>query len=70
MFAPAGTSKEIVGRVQRELAKALGTSDVKDKLSAQGIDAVGSGPEDLIAHQKQEIAKWGKVIREQGIKFE
>jgi tripartite-type tricarboxylate transporter receptor subunit TctC len=70
MFAPAGTSKEIIGRVQREIAKALGTSDVKDKLRAQGIDPVGGGPEDLVAHQKQEIAKWGKVIREQRIKFE
>ena len=70
MFAPAGTSKEITGRVQRELVKALATSDVKDKLRAQGIDPVGGGPEDLLAHQKQEIAKWGKVIREQNIKFE
>jgi tripartite-type tricarboxylate transporter receptor subunit TctC len=70
VFAPAGTSKEIIGRVQREMAKALGTSDVQDKLRAQGIEPVGSGPEDLVAHQKQEIAKWGKVIREQGIKFE
>ena len=70
MFAPAGTSNEIIGRVQREIVKALGTSDVKDKLRAQGIDPVGGGPEDLIAHQKQEIAKWGRVIREQGIKFE
>jgi tripartite-type tricarboxylate transporter receptor subunit TctC len=70
MFAPAGTSKEIVARVQRELVKAVATSDVKEKLRAQGIDPVGSGPEELIAHQKAEIAKWGKVIREQGIKFE
>ena len=70
MFAPAGTSKEITGRVQRELVKALATSDVKDKLRAQGIDPVGGGPEDLLAHQKQETAKWGKVIREQNIKFE
>jgi tripartite-type tricarboxylate transporter receptor subunit TctC len=70
MFAPAGTSKEIIGRVQREIVKALGTSDVKEKLRAQGIDPVGGGPEELVAHQKQEIAKWGKVIREQGIKFE
>jgi tripartite-type tricarboxylate transporter receptor subunit TctC len=70
VFAPAGTSKEIIGRVQREMAKALGTSDVQEKLRAQGIEPVGSGPEDLVAHQKQEIAKWGKVIREQGIKFE
>ena len=70
MFAPAGTSKEITGRVQRELVKALGTSDVKEKLRAQGIDPVGSGPEELVTHQKQETAKWGKVIKEQGIKFE
>jgi tripartite-type tricarboxylate transporter receptor subunit TctC len=70
MFAPAGTSKEITGRVQRELVKALATPDVKEKLRAQGIDPVGGGPEDLLAHQKQETAKWGKVIKEQGIKFE
>ena len=70
LFAPAGTSKEITGRVQHELVKALATSDVKERLRAQGIDPVGGGPEDLVAHQKQEIAKWGKVIREQGIKFE
>jgi tripartite-type tricarboxylate transporter receptor subunit TctC len=70
MFAPAGTSKDVVGRVQRELVKALATPDVKEKLRAQGIDPVGGGPEDLVAHQKQETAKWGKVIREQNIKFE
>ena len=70
MFAPAGTSRDVVGRVNRELVKALGTADVKDKLRAQGIDPVGSSPDQLVAHQKQETAKWGKVIREQGIKFE
>ena len=70
VFAPAGTSKEIIGRVHRELVKALATADVKDKLRAQGIDPVGSSPGELVSHQKQETTKWGKVIREQGIKFE
>ena len=70
MFAPTGTPKEIIARVNRELTKALATSDVKEKLRVQGIDPVGSTPEDLVVHQKQETAKWGKVIREQGIKFE
>ncbi len=69
MFAPAGTLREIVARVNREVVKALGTADVKEKLRAQGIDPMGSAPEDLVAHQKQETAKWGNVIREQGIKF-
>jgi tripartite-type tricarboxylate transporter receptor subunit TctC len=70
IFAPAGTSKEITTRVQREVVKALATPDVKEKLRAQGIDPVGTGPDELVAHQKAETAKWGKVIREQGIKFE
>ena len=70
MFAPAGTSRDILGKVHRELVRALAANDVKEKLKAQGVDPVGSTPEELVAHQKQETAKWGKVIREQGIKFE
>jgi tripartite-type tricarboxylate transporter receptor subunit TctC len=70
MFAPAGTAPEIIARVNRELARALAAADVKEKLRVQGIDPAGTPPEELTAHQKQETAKWGKVIREQGIKFE
>jgi len=70
MFAPAGTSRDIVAKVNREVVRALAANDVKEKLKAQGVDPVGSPPEELVAHQKQETAKWGKVIREQGIKFE
>ena len=70
MFAPAGTAQDVIGRVNRELVRALAAADVKDKLRAQGIDPAGTPPEELVAHQKQETAKWGKVIREQGIKFE
>src|SRR5688500_16749528 len=70
MFAPAGTAQEIITRVNREVARALATADVKEKLRAQGIDPAGTPPEELVAHQKRETAKWGKVIREQGIRFE
>ncbi len=70
MFAPAGTPRVIIARVNREVARALGTADVKEKLRAQGIDPAGTSPDDLVAYQKQESAKWGKVIREQGIRFE
>ncbi len=70
LFAPAGTPRELLARVNREAVRALAASDVRDKLRAQGVDPVGSSPEQLVAYQKQETAKWGKVIREQGIKFE
>lgn len=70
LFAPSGTARDILAKVNREVVRALGTNDVKEKLKAQGVDAGGSTPEELTAHQKLETAKWGKVIREQGIKFE
>src|SRR5688500_13459090 len=70
MFAPAGTPRDIIARVNREVTRALAAADVKEKLRAQGIDPAGTTPEQLVAHQRQETAKWGKVIREQGIRFE
>lgn len=70
MFAPTGTPRDIIGKVHREVTRALASNDVKDKLKALGVDPVGSTPEELVTHQKQETAKWGKVVREQGIKFE
>ncbi|HTD89661.1 MAG TPA: tripartite tricarboxylate transporter substrate binding protein [Burkholderiales bacterium] len=70
LFAPAGTSRDIVAKVNREVVRAVAANDVKEKLKAQGVDPVGSSPETLVVHQKQETEKWGKVIREQGIKFE
>ncbi len=70
LFAPAGTSRDIIAKVNREVVRAVAANDVKEKLKAQGVDAVGSSPDALVTHQKQETAKWGKVIREQGIKFE
>ena len=70
MFAPAGAPRDIIGKAHREVTRALASNDVKDKLKALGVDPVGSTPEELVTHQKQETAKWGKVIREQGIKFE
>jgi tripartite-type tricarboxylate transporter receptor subunit TctC len=70
MFAPAGVAPEITTRVSREVTRALASTDVRDKLRAQGIDPLGTPPEALVAHQRKETAKWGKVIREQGIRFE
>ena len=69
-FAPAGTPREIVAKLHKELTRALAAPDVKEKLFNQGIETVGSSPEEFIAYNKAESAKWGKVIREQGIKIE
>ena len=69
-FVPAGASREIIAKLNKELMRALAAPDVKEKLFKQGIETVGGLPEEFVAYNKAETAKWGKVIREQGIKIE
>ncbi len=70
MWAPAGTPQAIVDRVAREIDKALASEDVKKVLKVQGVEPVGGTPSALADFQKADSAKWGRIIKERGIKFE
>ncbi len=70
IVAPTGTPKEIIGLLQREIVGILAQPDVKERLSALGLEAVGSTPEAFDAQMKLEIEKWAKVIRAAKIKAE
>ena len=70
MWAPAGTPHAIVDRVAREIDKALASEDVKKVLKVQGVEPVGGTPSALADFQKADSAKWGRIIKERGIKFE
>jgi tripartite-type tricarboxylate transporter receptor subunit TctC len=70
IFAPARTAPEIITRLNREITGALGTSEVKDQLTAQGIDALSSSPEQFSAFIRTEIAKWAQVIKVSGAKVD
>jgi tripartite-type tricarboxylate transporter receptor subunit TctC len=65
---PMGTPKEIVTLLHREIVKAVGLSDVKERLTTLGFDPVGSTPAELAALIKSDAVRWGKVIRDAGIK--
>jgi len=67
LLAPAGTSKDIVTSLNRETNVVLQMGDVKDKLSAQGIEPLGGTPEAVSAIIRNEVAKWARVIKEGGI---
>jgi tripartite-type tricarboxylate transporter receptor subunit TctC len=67
---PAGTPKEIIGSLNREIAKAVAAPDVKQRLAVLGYAEVSSSAEDCAAKFKAEAAKWTKVIRVSGIKGE
>jgi tripartite-type tricarboxylate transporter receptor subunit TctC len=70
LYAPAGTPKEIVARLNREVNAALELPDLRARLAAQGIEAIGGTPESLQAELADEFAKWGRVIAEAKIKPE
>ena len=62
LYAPAGTPREIITRLNREVNAVLEMPDLRAKLAAQGIEAVGGTPESLQAELADEYAKWGRVI--------
>ena len=70
LLAPAQTPRAIVERLHREVVKILGVAEMRERLVAQGFEPVGGTPEQFGAYIKTEIAKWGKVIREAGIRAE
>ena len=63
LFAPAGTPREIVSRLQVEAAKAMAQPEVRDRLPAMGNEAVGSTPEQFTAKYQSDIAKYAAVVK-------
>ena len=70
VFAPARTAPDILARLNREITGALGSSEVRDQLGAQGVEAQPSTAEQFAAFIRMEIAKWAKVIKVSGAKVE
>lgn len=69
-FAPTGTPREIVNRVNAELGKIDATADMKARLLDQGADPVTMTPEQMRMFVKNELAKWTKVVKTVGIKLD
>ena len=68
IIAPARTPKAVIGRLHGDIVKVLRTPDVKDRLSSQGVEVVGSTPEQFDAYIRKEISKWEKVLKAAGIR--
>jgi tripartite-type tricarboxylate transporter receptor subunit TctC len=63
---PGGTSRDIINRLQTEIAKVLKLPDIAERLMRDGIEPVGSTPEQFQAFIEREKVKWSKVVRDSG----
>ena len=70
ILAPAGTSPEIVVKLNAEIARVLAQPAVKERLVGQGLDPVGGTPEQFGAYLKTEISKWAVVVKASGARAE
>ncbi len=70
IVAPAGTPKEIVDLLYREIAKIIAQPDVKERLTVLGFNPVANTPEQYGARIRLEIDKWGKVVRDAKLRIE
>ena len=70
LVAPAGTPREIVTRLNKEMIRIMALPDIKERFVQLGAEPITSTPEEFTALVREELAKWGKVIRAAGIKVD
>jgi tripartite-type tricarboxylate transporter receptor subunit TctC len=69
-YAPAGTPRPIIDRLQRELKAVINLPEVRDRMVSQGQTPVGNTPEEFTANVRTDLPKWDALIKASGAKIE
>ncbi len=70
LLAPAGTPKDVIARLNAEFNKALQQPELRKKLGDEGADPAGGTPEQFAALIKDEIPRWGRIVKDSGAKID
>ena len=70
MFAPAKTPAAIINRLNQEIIAVMNQDGIRDRLLRAGLEIVGNSPDELAATVRSEMNKWGRLIRETGMRAE
>lgn len=66
VVVPAGTPNAVIERLSKGIAQAVRSTELRENLAQQGVEAIGSSPDEFTVHIRRESIKWKKVIREAG----
>ncbi|MBI3044090.1 MAG: tripartite tricarboxylate transporter substrate binding protein [Betaproteobacteria bacterium] len=69
ILAPAGTPKAVIARLNREVNRAFAAPDIKAAYAAEGLEPAGGTPGDMAKSIREGMAKWGKLVRDLGLKL-
>src|SRR6266513_2574294 len=70
IVAPAATPRELVNRIGADIARAVKSSDLTERMRQQGMEPIGSTPEQFDSLIRSEIEKWAKVVKQSGAKVD
>ena len=70
VMVPAGTPVAAINRLHQAIVKAVAIPEVKDRVTGLGADLVGNSPDEFRAFLKNELATWGKVVKEVGMRID
>lgn len=70
ILAPAGTPKDVVAKLNADIVNSLNSAEVKEIITRQGGEVLGSTPDQMAAQIRGDREKWGKVVRESGARIE
>jgi tripartite-type tricarboxylate transporter receptor subunit TctC len=70
LLAPAGTPQDVVARLNGEIAKLMNDPETRKALYNAGVEPAPSTPQAMSEYMSQEMARWGKVVKDTGIKLE
>jgi tripartite-type tricarboxylate transporter receptor subunit TctC len=70
IFAPTGTSKEVIAKLHTDVTSVLARPDIRERFGEQGAEVVAGSPEQLAAFVRRESALYAKIIQSSGIKVD
>ncbi len=70
LFVPAGTPKEIVGKLHGEITKIMDSPEMKERLVGLGVEAAPSTPEQLAALMRDDLVRWARIVKDSGAQLD